>query len=103
MAIAIGGGIEIGPGITLTQGFVPSISAVYDLDAANFTGVPGVQGGSAQFSSTNYLTIPANAAFTFGTSDHTIEFWMYQTSRGAYDTPWAYSRTASATTNMHCM
>ena len=97
MAIAIGGGIEIGPGVTMTQGFAPSISAVYDLDAANFTGVPGVQGGSAQFSSTNYLTIPANAAFTFGTSDHTIEFWMYQTSRGAYDTPWAYSRTASAT------
>jgi hypothetical protein len=44
---------------------------------------------SAQFTaaSTNYLSVPANAAFTLGTQNHTVEFWMYQTSRGDYDSP----------------
>jgi len=52
---------------------------------------------SASFNgSTQYLTIPASSAITLGTNDHTIEFWMYQTSRGSFDTPWAYNRTASA-------
>ena len=54
MAIAIGGGIEIGPGVTVTQGFVPSISAVYDLDAAN------------------YAALPANGSVVAGTGAYTI-------------------------------
>jgi hypothetical protein len=40
MAITIGPGIEMGPGVTLTQGFLPSLSVVYDLDAANYSAVP---------------------------------------------------------------
>ena len=40
MAIVIGPGVEIGPGITLEQGFATSISLTYDLDAANYSAVP---------------------------------------------------------------
>ena len=40
MPITIGPGIEIGSGITITQGFSPSATLVYDLDAANYSAVP---------------------------------------------------------------
>jgi hypothetical protein len=40
MPINVGPGIEIGPGITLENGFVPSATLVYDLDAANYSAVP---------------------------------------------------------------
>jgi len=40
MAIVIGPGIEIGPGVTLERGSVISANLVYDLDAANFAAVP---------------------------------------------------------------
>jgi hypothetical protein len=40
MPIVIGGGIEIGGGITIDQGFAPSVTLVYDLDAANYSAVP---------------------------------------------------------------
>ena len=40
MAIVIGPGVEIGPGITLERGFATSISLTYDLDAANYSAVP---------------------------------------------------------------
>ena len=48
---------------------------------------------SAQFtsSSNNYLSVAGSSAFTLGTNDHTIEFWMYQTSRGEYDSPFNYN------------
>jgi hypothetical protein len=31
----------------------------------------------------DYLTVPSNAAFSFGTSDYSMEFWMYCTSYGS--------------------
>ena len=40
MAIVIGPGIEIGPGVTVEKGFTPSLSLVYDLDAADYAAVP---------------------------------------------------------------
>jgi len=40
MAIVIGPGIEIGAGVTMGGGFVPSATLVYDLDAANYSAVP---------------------------------------------------------------
>lgn len=48
---------------------------------------------SAQFtsSSNNYLSVAGASAFTLGTNSHTIEFWMYQTSRGEYDSPFNYN------------
>jgi len=40
MPIEIGGGISIEGGITISQGFAPSVTLVYDLDAANYAAVP---------------------------------------------------------------
>jgi hypothetical protein len=40
MPIEIGGGINIEGGITISQGFAPSVTLVYDLDAANYSAVP---------------------------------------------------------------
>lgn len=51
--------------------------------------------GSAKFSGSNALTVARNAAFTLGTNNHTIEFWMRQTSRGLYDCPFSYYAGAS--------
>ena len=59
--------------------------------------IAGGGGGSALISNAalSYLSVPANSAFTLGTANHTIEFWMYQTSRGLYDTAWTYNSGAS--------
>ena len=46
----------------------------------------------------DYLSIPANAAFTFGTNDHTIEFYYYLPSTslaGGYATQWKYSSAST--------
>jgi len=53
-----------------------------------------------------FLSIPASSSLTLGTNNHTIEFWMYQLSRGLYDVPFAYGKMnpQTATTNyyMNC-
>ena len=54
--------------------------------------------------STGYLTVPANSAFTLGTNNHTIEFWMYLAgAQGTYATQWYYSSgvTQQATNNYY--
>ena len=40
MPVVFGPGIEIGPGITAGGGFSPTVSLIYDLDAANYSAVP---------------------------------------------------------------
>jgi hypothetical protein len=40
MPITIGGGISIEGGISITEGFAPSVTLVYDLDAVNYSAVP---------------------------------------------------------------
>jgi hypothetical protein len=52
---------------------------------------------SAQFTSSNnsYLSVAGSSDFTLGTNNHTIEFWMYQTSRGDYDSPFNYNNGGS--------
>jgi len=43
----------------------------------------------------DYLTIAANAVFTLGTANHTVEFWAYQTAYQQYATPWSYASTTA--------
>jgi hypothetical protein len=40
MPIVVGPGIEVGAGVFMGGGFVPSATLVYDLDAANYSAVP---------------------------------------------------------------
>lgn len=48
--------------------------------------------GSASITATSTarLSVAANSAFTLGTNNHTIEFWMYQINRELYATAWTY-------------
>lgn len=56
---------------------------------------------SFQVNGTSYLTVPKGSGFTLGTGSHTVEFWMYQTSRGAYDCPFVYDGTATTQATNH--
>jgi hypothetical protein len=72
------------------------------------TGIPRsitIQSLSVLFNTANssYLSIPANAALTLGTNNHTIEFWMYQTSRNQYANPFNYGNTTQFATNNYYM
>lgn len=60
---------------------------------------------SALFNSANNpsLTIPANSVLTLGTNNHTIEFWMYQTSRNTYAVSFSYGNTSYFATNNYYM
>jgi hypothetical protein len=59
MPIVVGPGINIGPGITLENGFIPSATLVYDLDAANYAAVP--TNGSTVAGTGGYTITVANA------------------------------------------
>lgn len=59
--------------------------------------------------STDYLTVPSNAAFTFGTGDFTIEFWfngppqldkMIYDNRGATSTGYPHITTGQSTATL---
>ena len=60
---------------------------------------------SALFNAANNpsLTIPANSALTLGTNNHTVEFWMYQTSRNTYACPFVYGNTSYYAANNYYM
>ena len=61
-------------------------------------------GGSMLFNgTTQYLSAATgpNFIYTLGTNDHTVEFWMYQTVRGAFDTPWSYGGTGQDTNSYY--
>lgn len=64
MAITIGPGINIGPGITVAM--------------------PPATTGSAQFNGSNYLSVAGGAATAMGTGDLTWESWVYPTSSSGY-------------------
>ena len=40
MPIEIGPGIEVGAGVSVGGGFAPSVTLVYNLDAADYTALP---------------------------------------------------------------
>ena len=55
------------------------------IDGANFDEI-SLDSGSVQFNgSTQYLSVPSNAAFGFGTGDLTLETWIYPTALGAFN------------------
>ena len=75
-----------------------NITVFGDTKAANFSPYTSLSTpylGSSYLDGTgDYLSIPANSAFTFGTNDHTIEFYYYLPSTslaGGYATQWKYS------------
>ena len=68
------------------------------------SGVSGTQ-GSISFGALNasssampiqYLTVAANAVFTFGTNNFTVEFWLNQATRGTIDRPFHLDVSAAA-------
>jgi len=64
----------------ITVNSTPTVQAFQPFSpTASYT--TALYGGSGYFNgSTDYLTTPANAAFTFGTGDLTLECWIYQTA-----------------------
>jgi hypothetical protein len=55
-------------------------------------------GGSAEFNASQLqaLTIPSNAAFTLGTNNFTVEYWLNQNYRGPYDSPFGYTASGQS-------
>lgn len=70
------------------------------------TGIPRsimIQSLSALYNNSS-ITVPSKSSVTLGINNHTIEFWLYQTSRGQYDCPFQYSTNTSAfSTNSYYM
>ena len=65
--------LSVGAGTPSVQAFNPyKQSTAYS---------PTLHGGSGYFNGSSYLTVPANAAFSFGTATYTVEAWVYLTAR----------------------
>jgi len=62
----------------IAAAFVPSL--IFDLDAANYSAMPNVAASANLNGSNQYLSVPANNGFDFGTGDFTIECWIYPTT-----------------------
>ena len=96
MSLIIKPGITINPGVNI--GVADNL--LFYVDANNSSSYNSTPlGGSLQFvgASNQYLTVPADSSVTLGTSDFTLEFWLYQTSRGGYPTAFLYDNAASGT------
>jgi hypothetical protein len=73
-------------------------TGTYQTIISQRSGVSATQ-GSITFGSltvsTQYLTVAADAAFTLGTNDFTIEFWLNQNTRGTLDRAFTYDASAA--------
>lgn len=68
-----------------------SISLVYDLDAANFSGFPTPGGSVVTGTNQSLRLLTLHSAFTYGTGDFTIEWWSYQTGTNGVQGIWRNS------------
>jgi hypothetical protein len=82
---------------TLTRNGSPSVQSNY----YPFAAIADSPGAALFNGTTAYLTTPSNTVFTLGTNNHTIEFWIYQTARSQYDTPWNYGGNSTFATNRY--
>ena len=90
--------------ITPTGKTQPSTYQPFTAVTTSTAVTPANYGAGLFDGSTGYLTVPANSAFTLGTNNHTIEFWMYLAgAQSAYATQWYYSSgvTQQATNNYY--
>ena len=90
--------------ITPTGKTQPSTYQPFTAVTTSTAVTPANYGAGLFDGSTGYLTVPANSAFTLGTNNHTIEFWMYLAgAQGPYATQWYYSSgvTQQATNNYY--
>jgi hypothetical protein len=64
----------------------PSPKTVTSVNGAAISTVQSKFGGASGFfdGSDDYLTVPDNSAFDFGTGDFTIEYWEYRTSNAVF-------------------
>lgn len=77
-----------------------NITPTSSAKASIFNPFQGTGYYSAQFNGTNdYLSVPANAVFGFGTGDFTVEYWFCQTA----STTSEYEIWESQTTNAFCI
>jgi len=71
---------------TLTAVGTPSVQRFNPFGASTAYST-SVIGGSGYFDGNgDYLTVPNNAAFKFGTGDYTIEFWLFYNAYGTFTT-----------------
>jgi hypothetical protein len=80
---------------------VSSLSPTFRASTNNFQfarRTPTLAGNSVSFNgSTQYLSIPGNAAFAFGTGNFTIEWWQYMTSQPSNPRVFSIGNYSSAT------
>lgn len=94
MPIVVGGGIEIGPGITLAQEVGPGMTPTGTSNVTVVSESPFAGGGSSYSFTGNtnsYLWYAGSSGTAFGTGNYTVEWFQYQTDNNPFPRPWWYS------------
>ena len=101
MAIVVGPGIEIGPGINITREVGPGMDPTGISNATVVAQSPFAGGGNSYSftgSGTNsYVYYAGSSAVAFGTGDYTVEWFQYETDSNAFPRPFFYGPSNSST------